>query len=80
MLRTFGTDLSNVLSMTSFVINADDHIRFAAVRPEFLAAPLPATTAVNVRELDRGVAIELSAVAMAGVQRGARQADHWSEA
>lgn len=80
VLRTFGADLSNVLSMTSFLINADDHHRFAAVRPEFLAAPFPAMTAVNVRELDRGVAVELSAVAMTGVQRGAREADHWPEA
>ncbi|WP_445519512.1 RidA family protein [Streptomyces sp. NEAU-174] len=69
VLRAFGADLTNVVSMNVYVTESDDYGRFTIVRPEFLTAPYPASTAVGVTLLAEGMQVEMNAVALLGAIR-----------
>lgn len=71
VLAEFGADLTNVAQMTVHVADPDDYATFREIRPEFLRAPYPASTAVGAgRLLADGLKIEITAVASIG---GVRQ-------
>jgi len=70
VLEQFGTSLANVASMNVFIVDPADYDAFKAVRPEFLSAPFPASTATGVgRLLIDGMKIEMNAVAVVNAER-----------
>lgn len=69
VLGQFGADLTNIASMHVYVADPENYQRFVEVRPEFLSAPFPASTAVGATLLIPGMQIEMEAVALVGVRR-----------
>lgn len=69
VLRAFGADLGNVVSMNVYVADPASYGQFTAIRPEFLDAPYPASTAVGTALLAEGMQVEMNAVALIGARR-----------
>lgn len=70
VLAEFGCGLEAIASMTVFVSDQAAYETFQAVRPDYLGAPYPASTAVAAgRLLVDGMRIEINAIAYAGANR-----------
>ncbi|XDA99905.1 RidA family protein [Sulfitobacter sp. LCG007] len=65
VLREADLDFSAIVEMTSYHVGLRDHFdRFSAVRAEYVSAPYPAWTAVEVAGLRRdGAVVEIRVIA-----------------
>src|ERR1043165_318540 len=63
-LASVGGEMGDILSMTNYVTDMDAFLAAGDIRREFLAAPYPVTTTVEVARLyDRTLLVEVSAIA-----------------
>jgi enamine deaminase RidA (YjgF/YER057c/UK114 family) len=64
LLKTLGSDLSNVLQVTIYMTSLKEKAEFnAAWKAHFAEAHLPARAAIGVADLGPGVKLEITAVA-----------------
>jgi 2-iminobutanoate/2-iminopropanoate deaminase len=63
VLRHYGATLSDVVKVTVFVTDLSQYAEFARVRAERFGDDLPASSAVEVKGLMLGAAVEVEAVA-----------------
>jgi 2-iminobutanoate/2-iminopropanoate deaminase len=69
-LATVGGEMSDILSMTNYVTDMDAFLAAVDVRRDFLAAPYPVTTTIQVARLyDRALLVEISVIAEIPVSR-----------
>lgn len=64
ILRQAGLDYSNVVKTTVFLRDMGDFAAMNAVYGEVFAQPYPARSAVAVRELPKGVLVEIEVIAL----------------
>jgi 2-iminobutanoate/2-iminopropanoate deaminase len=69
VLRGQGASLDSMLRLSAFFAEADQYAEFKRIRPDFLSAPYPASTAVVVGFVFPGMQVELEAVAVRGGTR-----------
>ncbi|MET4290709.1 enamine deaminase RidA (YjgF/YER057c/UK114 family) [Bradyrhizobium sp. LB8.2] len=64
LLKTLGSDLTNVLQVTIYMTNLKEKAEFnAAWKAHFAEAHLPARAAIGVADLGPGVRLEITAIA-----------------
>jgi enamine deaminase RidA (YjgF/YER057c/UK114 family) len=64
LLKTLGSDLSNVLQVTIYMTSLKEKAEFnAAWKAHFAEAHLPARAAIGVADLGPGVKLEITAIA-----------------
>jgi enamine deaminase RidA (YjgF/YER057c/UK114 family) len=64
-LEAAGADFSHVVKITNYVTDANEYPKIAPVREEYLKAPYPASTLIEVQRLIYpGFLIEIEAVAI----------------
>jgi 2-iminobutanoate/2-iminopropanoate deaminase len=63
ILQEFGSSLSDIVRITSFLVSLDDYSGFALARAERFGDSLPASAAVQVTGLLAGALVEVEAVA-----------------
>jgi 2-iminobutanoate/2-iminopropanoate deaminase len=69
-LASVGGEMSDILSMTNYVTDMDAFLAAGDIRREYLAAPYPVTTTVEVARLyDRTLLVEISAIAEIPLER-----------
>jgi len=65
VLRSAGLQLSDVVSVTAYLADMSDYVKFNELyREYFTVNPLPVRSTVAVRELARGARIEMSMIAV----------------
>jgi len=72
-LASIGGEMGDILSMTNYVTDMDAFLAAGDIRREFLQAPYPVTTTVEVMRLyDHALLVEISAIAEIPAGRFAR--------
>ncbi|MEL6770766.1 MAG: RidA family protein [Bacteroidota bacterium] len=67
VLAEAGASLDDIVELTTYHVSMDDFGAFMAVKSEFIAAPFPAWTAVEVSGLaEPSLLVEVKAVAVVG--------------
>lgn len=70
-LAEAGAEMSDVVKITNFVLDARDYPQIAPVRAEFLTEPFPASSMVEVKGfMFPGLLIETEAIAVIGAGAG----------
>ena len=65
VLRSAGLQLSDVVSVTAYLADMDDYVKFNDLyREYFTVNPLPVRSTIAVKELARGARIEMSMIAV----------------
>ena len=64
VLEAAGASFKDVVKLTVYVTDIDDMPKLREIRNRFFSPPLPASTAVQVASLARGVLVEIEAVAV----------------
>jgi 2-iminobutanoate/2-iminopropanoate deaminase len=65
ILRAAGTDLSQVVKATVFLVNLDDFAAFNQVYTEYFGKTRPARAAVQVTRLPKEVLLEIEVISLA---------------
>lgn len=63
-LDAAGATMRDIVKLTLFLKNLDDMAIVSRVRGEFLSAPMPASTAVEVSRLAPGILLEIDGIAV----------------
>lgn len=66
ILAAAGTDTSNLVRVTAYIVGIENWPRFNATYAALLAHARPARTVVPVAELHHGCLVEIDAVALSG--------------
>ena len=69
-LASVGGEMSDILSLTNYVVDMDAFLAAGDIRRAFFAEPYPVTTTVEVARLyDRALLVEISAIAEIPLRR-----------